>query len=81
MLFLYLFSHSSITFFSNILTYWKYISIQMFKLFQVILIKCKSYEIEDLQLVRKVLQQMNAIFEKAKHGGLLYFGVITSPQC
>lgn len=53
----------------------------MFKLFQVILIKCKSYEIEDLQLVRKVLQQMNAIFEKAKHGGLLYFGVITSPQC
>ena len=34
----------------------------------VILIKCGSYDIDEISVLRKVLQQMNAIFEKAKHG-------------
>jgi len=34
----------------------------------VILIKCDSSDIEEAILTRKVLTQMNAIFEKAKHG-------------
>lgn len=34
----------------------------------VILIKCDSYDVDERMLTRKVLQQMNHIFEKAKHG-------------
>uniref|UniRef100_A0A7M5XFZ6 Smad anchor for receptor activation-like C-terminal domain-containing protein n=3 Tax=Clytia hemisphaerica TaxID=252671 RepID=A0A7M5XFZ6_9CNID len=34
----------------------------------VVLIKCGSYDVDDRTLTRKVLQQMNHIFEKAKHG-------------
>ena len=34
----------------------------------VVLIQCGSYEIDEITVLRKVLQQMNSIFEKAKHG-------------
>lgn len=36
--------------------------------FQVVLVKCGSYEVDDRTLTRRILQQMNHIFEKAKHG-------------
>jgi len=40
---------------------------------QVVLIKCDSYDIDDRVLTRKILLQMNHIFEKAKHGKNILF--------
>ena len=40
-------------------------------LLQVILVKDASYEgINEVDMIRRVLQQMNSVFEKAKHGNL-----------